>query len=75
MSKWNAGDKAYIIENNINTREVKIVKVAAGFATVRFVTGSGGTRVRESRLFSTKEEAEASLSVYEDKKPVGGHWN
>ena len=30
----------------------------AGFVTIRFTERSGGTRVRENRLYATKEDAE-----------------
>ncbi len=33
----------------------------AGFAAVRFANGSGGTLIRENRLYSTREEAEAEI--------------
>ena len=33
----------------------------AGFVTIRFTERSGGTRVRENRLYSTREEADAAI--------------
>ncbi|MBR7189799.1 MAG: hypothetical protein IKD63_01665 [Oscillospiraceae bacterium] len=60
-SKYNPGDTAYIVESGLFVREVKVVKVASGFVTMRFTDGSGGVRLRESRLFPTKEEAAASI--------------
>ena len=41
-------------------KEATIIKYSGGFYTIRF-DNDGGTRVRESRLFSTKEEAEAAI--------------
>ena len=35
--------------------------VSGGFATLRFMDSDGGIKLRESRLFPTKETAEASL--------------
>ena len=60
-NKYNPGDTAYIVESNRIIREVKILKVAGGFATLRFTDSKGGINLRESRLFPTQEDAEASL--------------
>ena len=61
QSKFNPGDIAYIVESNHYIREVEVVKAAAGFCTIRFTDHGGGIKVRESRLFPSKEAAEASL--------------
>ncbi len=60
-TKYNPGKTAYIVESNRIIREVKVLKVAGGFATLRFMDSDGGIKLRESRLFPTKEDAEASL--------------
>ena len=60
-SKHNPGDTAYIVESGLFVREVEVLKVAGGFATLRFKDGDGGVRLRENRLFLTKEEAEAGM--------------
>ena len=64
----------FLIISNSWIREAKVVKYGAGFYTVKWVeedrvggsanATSGGTRVRESRLYESKEEAKAAL----DKK-------
>ena len=59
--KYNPGDTAFIVESSLFVREVKIVKMAGGLATLRFADSNGGVKLRESRLFPTKEEAEASI--------------
>ena len=59
--KYKSGDIAYIVENGLYIHEVKILKVAGGFATLVFTDREGGTRLRESRLFPTKEAAEVAL--------------
>ena len=71
-ASFNPGDRAYIVENNLYLREVEVIKVAAGFCTIRFVDRGGGIKVRESRLFPTKEAAEASLPKKETTKK--SHW-
>ncbi len=60
-SKYNPGDKAFIVESSRFIREVTIVKIAGGLATLRFADANGGVKLRESRLFPTKEEAENSI--------------
>ena len=60
-NKYSTGDTAFIVESSRFIREVKVLKIAGGFATLRFVDSDGGIKLRESRLFPTKEDAEASL--------------
>ena len=60
-SKYNPGDTAFIVESSLFVREVKIVKIVGGMVTLRFTDTNGGVKLRESRLFPTKEEAEASI--------------
>ena len=55
------GSKAFIVENNWRTCEVRIISIAGGFATISFVDSRGITRLRLSRLFATKEEADATI--------------
>lgn len=70
---FNSGDIAYIVESNLHVREVEVVKAAAGFCTIRFTDHGGGIKVRESRLFPSKEAAGASLTKKED--PKKSHWS
>ena len=42
----------------IFVKEVEIINIRCGFVTLKFKGSSGGMRVRERRLFKTKEEAE-----------------
>lgn len=58
---YNVGDTAFIVESQRIIREVKIIKCGGGFYTMKFVDGSGGIRLRENRLYSSKEEAEKSI--------------
>lgn len=71
-ASFNPGDRAYIVESNLYLREVEVIKVDAGFCTIRFVDRGGGIKVWESRLFPTKEAAEASLPKKETTKK--SHW-
>lgn len=55
------GDTAFIIESNRIIREVEIVRNTGGFYLIRFKDSGGGIKVRENRLFPTREEAEENL--------------
>ena len=55
-AKYKPGDIVYIVSTGKQIEEAKVIKYGAGFYTIRFKNG-GGTKLRESRLFSTKEEA------------------
>lgn len=66
--KFQSGDTAYIVENGNHVRECKVISVDEDFAVISF--GYGGTRLRLSRLFHLKEEAEASMPRHEKPKNV-----
>ena len=53
--------KAYIVESNRWIREVEIRSTAGGMYLIRFPETGGGIKVKESRLFATREEAEKGL--------------
>lgn len=71
-NKYSINETAYLIESNRLIREVKILKFAGGFYTIQFVRGGGGIKVRESRLFATREEAEAAIPK-QKPKPTPPH--
>lgn len=60
MGKYKPGDKVYILESNRTVREAEVIS-SGSFCTVKFMSynGMAAVRLRESRLYSTKEEAEA----------------
>ena len=62
-NKYNVGDTVYFVESQRIIRAAKIIKCGGGFYTMKFVDadGSGGIRLRENRLFGTKEKAEKSI--------------
>ena len=67
MANYKAGDIAWIVESTIFVKEVEIVNIRGGFVTLRFKGSSGGMRVRESRLYKTKEEAEKIVEMNKKK--------
>lgn len=59
------GDRCYILENGRMIKEAKVVNKCGEFYTVQTVGSCGAIRLRESRLFHTKDEIEA----YKASKP------
>ncbi len=72
-AKFKKGDTAYFVESNYKVREVQILNTAGGLYLIKFDNG-GGIRVKEHRLFCTKEEAEATLPKKEPAKKKM-HWD
>ena len=59
--RYQSGQKVYLTGSRKDfIREATVLKYAGGFYTIRFESG-GGTRVRESRIYPSKEEAEAAI--------------
>ena len=68
MAKFNVGDTVYLVESNRMIREVLIVKYSGGFYTIRFNDSGGGIKVREHRLYASKEEAENAIEKAHPKQ-------
>ena len=69
MKQFNLGDIVYFIASNRIVKEAKVIRNAGGFVTIKFDEGNcgpSGTRVRESKLYHIKEEAEAVVKKYKD---------
>ena len=60
-TKFLRGDTVYLISNGHIIDEATVVMNLAGFVTIRFTKRGGGTRVRENRLYASREEAEAAI--------------
>ena len=56
------GDKCYILENGRMIKEAKVVNKCGEFCTIQTVGSCGAIRLRESKLFHTKEEIEAYIA-------------
>lgn len=63
IMKYKKDEIRYIIENNIKIVPVKILKYSSGFYTVKFLTKTGATRLKEHRIFATEEEAKKHLEL------------
>lgn len=60
MRKYEVGDVVFFISNGYNIREATVIRSGGGFCTIKFNDNEtpAGTRVRESKLFKIKQEAE-----------------
>ena len=60
MNKYNVNDIVFFISNRYHIREATVIRTGGGFCTIKFNDNEtpAGTRVRESKLFRTKKEAE-----------------
>lgn len=60
MNKYNVNDIVFFISNGYHIREATVIRAGGGFCTIKFNDNEtpAGTRVRESKLFRTKKEAE-----------------
>ena len=68
--KFGVGDKVFIVENNRDIREVKILSYTGGLYLIQFLDTGRGIKVKEHRLFTSKEEAEQSIRKAEpNRKP------
>lgn len=56
-SKFKQGDKVYFIESSFNIIEVEVLKASSDFCIIKLPKG-GGIRVRTSKLFINKVDAE-----------------
>ena len=61
MAKYNPGEHVYVTISNSFVREAEVLSYSGGFYTIRFLDKSGGTRVRENRLFASRDEAESII--------------
>ena len=70
MARFEPNTTAYIVESGMSIREVQVERFSGGLYTVRFPETGGGIQIRESRLFATKEEAEAVLPKKKPRRPM-----
>ena len=65
--KFKAGDTVFIVESNRFIREAQIKSCAGGMYLLKFKDSDGGIKLKEHRLFATKEDAEASIPKTQSK--------
>lgn len=55
--KYSIGDTVYFVSNSIFIKKAEVIRTGGGFCTIRFIEESGGTRVRENKLYASEWEA------------------
>jgi hypothetical protein len=77
MKRFNEGDTIYFIASSVFIRKATVMRNAGRFCTIRFNdhNNSGGTdahmagtRVRESKLYHTEEEAKNAIKYKLNQK-------
>ena len=59
--KYQPGQKVFLTSSRVDLiKEATVLKYTGGFYTIRFNNG-GGVKVRESRIYPSREEAEAAI--------------
>lgn len=64
---YKIGDICYFLESNIHVLEGTVRSCAGGKYVVQYGSGKG-IRLSESRLYRTKEEAEAAVPIRESAR-------
>ncbi len=65
--KYKVGAQVFFIESNYKITEELVVNRTGEFYVVRYQNGNGGLRLRETRLFPSREEAEKIIPKPEMK--------
>jgi hypothetical protein len=70
LKQFNEGDTVYFIASSIFIKQAKVLRNTGGFCTIIFDgngnCGTSGTRVRESKLYRTEEEANAIVKQHKE---------
>lgn len=59
--KFRSGETVYLINDSHVVEEAAAVMTISGFMTIRFTDREWGERVRENRIYATREESEAAV--------------
>ena len=68
MKFFAPGTEAFIVTNGRRVRTVRILYEDHGLYTLLFTDNQGVVRLKQNRLFSTKEEAEKTIKRNEEIK-------
>ena len=69
LKQFNEGDVVYFISSSVFIKKATVIRNAGGFCTIRFSDGNcgtSGTRVRESKLYRTEEEAKKVVEQHQN---------
>ena len=70
--KFQQVNKAYIVDNARFLREVIILRVTRDFCTIRYIDSRTIIKIRTSRLYANKKEAEQSIPF--SARPKSSNW-
>lgn len=70
--KFQEGNIAYIVDNARFLREVIILRVTRDFCTIRYIDSRTMIKIRTSRLYENKKEAEQSIPF--SARPKSSNW-
>lgn len=59
--EFEMSETKYFVRNNIEVVEVKILKEQGSFVVIQLPCSEGAIRVRNTKLYNTKEDAEKTL--------------
>lgn len=60
-SKYQIGQRVFFVQSGRVVKPSKIINISGDFCTIKFEDTGGGIRVRQSRIYATEAEANASL--------------
>ncbi len=69
MKQFNEGDVVYFVSSSIFIKKATVIRNSGAFCTIRFSNGNcgtSGTRVRESKLYRTEEEAKKVVEQHQN---------
>ena len=66
MKFYRPGTEAFIVANGRKVRPVKILYEDHGLYTLLFTDNHGVVRLKEGRLFASKEDAEKTIKKHEE---------
>ena len=69
LKRFNEGDVVYFISSSVFIKKATVIRNTGGFCTIRFSDGNcgtSGTRVRESKLYRTEEEAKKVVEQHQN---------
>lgn len=70
LKRFNEGDVVYFISSSVFIKKATVIRNAGGFCTIIFDgngnCGTSGTRVRESKLYRTEEEANEVVKLHKE---------
>jgi len=70
IGKYKLGDTVYIVESGNCISECTIINYSGGLYTIRLLETGGAIKLKESRLFLSKEEAQKTV-----RKDIRREWH